>query len=145
MNNEWKTILKIIDEVVPEPGAGTRERARISQEAEDARQGHGTIQWDDLTIAQKTRFKEGIKCHHCDNKALWKCTNPEHGIDCFYDSRGNGQGIQVCEGQGPLTVDHLKYEKSVNSGHRWKSLKGVEPHKEFGYYKPPPGHDDGTG
>ena len=138
MKGRWKKILKF--DLVPEvdtPKPGTRDMHRKVRGQQDARQGHNVITWDKLTTEQKQRFKEGVKCHHCDNKALWKCINPTLGINCFYDQRGNGQGIQVCEGQGPEKVDHLAYENRINGGHRFKSLKGVKPDKEWGYYNPP--------
>lgn len=105
------------------PGYGTREmERRVLYDVPDF------SQFDVTTISD--RLKEGITCYHCDQKAEWKCTNHY----CYYDGRGNPQGIQVCDDTTPGT-DHLNYELGINPSHNFVRLDSghFEFDEEQGY------------
>lgn len=133
-NNHWKDILKedSVNKIMPQrpdAGPGTRGVAKRPSQWANTRDGvEDPIEWDDLTTAQKTRFRKGIICHHCDALAEWKCTNST----CFYDGTGNPQGIQVCGLKGK---DHHAYEMRINSSHNFVPIEQFgEPDPEKGYY-----------
>ena len=105
------------------PGWGTREmEERIIYDVPDL------SEYDIDNITE--RLKEGITCHHCDQKAEWKCTNRS----CYYDGRGNPQGIQVCDHTSP-GKDHHEYEMSINSSHNFVRIDSghFEFDDEHGY------------